>query len=279
MARKLDHAAASVRAFALLDALAQNDGPVTLASLAQRVRLPKPTVHRLLGQLAGAELVGREPEGRRFTVGPRLSALALRVLANSTYRGARRAILQGLVDELGETCNLTMLEGAQVVYLDRVETPSPLRVNLQPGSKVPLHCTASGKLLLALLPAALQPGSKVPLHCTASGKLLLALLPAARRARLMAHLRLERHTPCSLAERSALEAHLKRVRRERVGTDAEEFITGLVCVAVPMLWRDGRAIGAVAMQAPVARMPLPRALEHVPTLQRAAGELAATFAQ
>jgi len=254
MARKLDHAAASVRAFALLDALAQNDGPVTLASLAQRVRLPKPTVHRLLGQLAGAELVGREPEGRRFTVGPRLSALALRVLANSTYRGARRAILQGLVDELGETCNLTMLEGAQVVYLDRVETPSPLRVNLQPGSKVPLHCTASGKLLLALL-------------------------PAARRARLMAHLRLERHTPCSLAERSALEAHLKRVRRERVGTDAEEFITGLVCVAVPMLWRDGRAIGAVAMQAPVARMPLPRALEHVPTLQRAAGELAATFAQ
>ncbi|HVP09370.1 MAG TPA: IclR family transcriptional regulator [Burkholderiales bacterium] len=253
MVRKRDASAACVRAFALLEALAAEDGPVPLADLAARVRLPKATVHRLLAQLAGAGLVGREPERRRFAVGARFSALALRVLANSTHRGVRRAILQGLVDDLGETCNLTMLDGAEIVYLDRVDTPSPLRVNLQPGSKVPLHCTASGKLLLALL-------------------------PAARRQRLVAQLHLERPTPNTLGTRAALETHLKRVRRERLGIDAEEFITGLVCVAVPIPAADGRAIGAVAMQAPVARMPLERAVAHAPRLREAATALAATFA-
>jgi DNA-binding IclR family transcriptional regulator len=253
MARKKDPASASVRSFAVLDALVADDGPVALADLAKRVGLPKPTVHRLLAQLEAAQLVGREPGGRRFSVGARLSALALRVLSNSTHRGARRAILQGLVDELGETCNLTMLDGAQIVYLDRVETPSPLRLNLQSGSRVPLHCTASGKLLLALL-------------------------PAPRRARLVRQLKLDAQTPNTLTDRAALEAALKRVRRERLSVDAEEFITGLVCVAVPILAADGHAIAAVAMQAPVARMPLERALGHASRLREAATALGATFA-
>lgn len=252
MARKLDQSAASVRAFAVLDALVDDDGPVTLAELAGRVALPKPTVHRLLAQLETAQLVSREPEGRRFGVGPRLSQLALRVMTNSTVRGVRHAILQGLVDELGETCNLTMLDGAQIVYLDRVETPSPLRVNLQPGSTVPLHCTASGKLLLALL-------------------------PAPRRGRLVAQMRLERQTENTLVDRAALEQELRRVRRDKVGVDAEEFVTGLVCVAVPIAGKDGRAIAAVAVQAPAARMPLERALGHVPRLRVAAAALAKSF--
>jgi IclR family acetate operon transcriptional repressor len=196
--------------------------------------------------------VNREPDGRRFTVGPRLSALALRVMTNSTCRGVRHSILQGLVDELGETCNLTMLDGAQIVYLDRVETPSPLRVNLQPGSRVPLHCSASGKLLLALL-------------------------PAARRNRLLAQMRLERQTGNTIVDRDALDDELKRVRREKVSTDAEEFVTGLVCVAVPVVDGEGRAIAAVAVQAPVARMPLDRALGHVPRLRVAAAALARSF--
>ena len=252
MVRKRDASSACVRAFALLEVLAAEDGPVALADLASRVGLPKATVHRLLAQLAGAGLVGREPERRRFAVGARFSALALRVLANSTHRGVRRAILQGLVDELGETCNLTMLDGAEIVYLDRVDTPSPLRVNLQPGSKVPLHCTASGKLLLALL-------------------------PAQRRARIVRHLRLEARTANTITARPALETTLKRIRRERLSTDAEEFITGLVCVAVPILAADGRALAAVAMQAPVARMPLERALRHATRLREAAGALAGSF--
>ena len=252
MARKQDSTAASLRAFAALDALVDEDGPVALAEIAARIGLPKPTVHRLLAQLEEGELVQREPDGRRYVVGPRLASLALRVMTHSTHRGARHAILQGLVDELGETCNLTMLDGAQIVYLDRVETPSPLRVNLQPGSKVPLHCTASGKLLLALL-------------------------PAARRTRLLEQVSLERHTDNPFVERAKLEDELKRVRREKLSVDAEEFVPGLVCAAVPIFARDGRAIAAVATQGPITRMPLERAIALAPRLREAATALAQTF--
>lgn len=269
MARKQDSTAASLRAFAALDALVAADGPVALAEIAARVGLPKPTVHRLLAQLEAGELVQREPQaraafqpeggsdrpappGRRYVVGPRLAGLALRVMTHSTHRGARHAILQGLVDELGETCNLTMLDGAQIVYLDRVETASPLRVNLQPGSRVPLHCTASGKLLLALL-------------------------PAARRERLLAQAVLERHTPNTFVARAALDEELKRVRRDRLSVDAEEFVMGLVCAAVPVCAADGRAIAAVATQGPVTRMPLERAIALAPRLREAAEALARTF--
>ncbi len=252
MSAVLDRNSAAVRAFAVLDALAAADGPAALADLALQVGLPKPTVHRLLAQLESAGVVMREPQGKRFTVGTRLSRLALQVLANSTQRGARHATLRALVDDLGETCNLTMLDGDEVVYLDRVDTASQLRVSLQPGSRVPLHCSASGKLLAALL-------------------------PAAQRTRLLEHATLAPFTAKTITTREALEAELARTRRDRVGTDDEEYITGLACVAVPVLNAGGRAIAAIAMQAPVARMPLARALGHVPRLREAAAALADTF--
>ncbi|KAG0760697.1 hypothetical protein G6F22_019061 [Rhizopus arrhizus] len=91
----------------------------------------------------------REPAGKSYVSGPRLSALARETLLNSPLRGERHRILDSLVDEIGETCNCTMLDGDEVIYLDRVETAWPLRVNLQTGSRVPLHCSASGKLFLA----------------------------------------------------------------------------------------------------------------------------------
>jgi IclR family acetate operon transcriptional repressor len=253
MSPDLDRSAAAIRAFAVLDALAATDGPATLAGISLQVGLPKPTVHRLLAQLVSAGVVTREPNGKRFAVGARLSRLALQVLSNSTQRGARHAILQGLVDNLGETCNLTMLDRAEVVYLDRVDSASPLRVSLQPGSRVPLHCSASGKLLLALQ-------------------------PAPQRARLLERATLTRFTDKTLVTQEAFEAELARIRRDKVGLDDEEYVTGLVCVAVPVTTAGGRAIAAIALQAPVARMPLSRALEHLPALRRAAGEIAKTFA-
>lgn len=115
--------------------------------------LAKPTVHRIAHLLEDAGLLVREPDGKRYAPGPRLSALALQVLVGSHWNAPRHAIPQSLVQRLGETCNLTMLDGAQVVYMDRVQAQWPLRLSFQPGSRVPAHASASGKLLLALLPA------------------------------------------------------------------------------------------------------------------------------
>ena len=151
---KLDRTPPLLRAFALLEHVVRARGAVSLQEVTEAARLPKPTVYRMLGVLEDAGLIAREPEGRRVVAGPRLARFAHDVMLNEAVRAPRHAILKRLAEDVGETVNLTMLDRGEVVYLDRVETAWPLRMTLQPGSRVPLHCTASGKLLLALLPTA-----------------------------------------------------------------------------------------------------------------------------
>src|SRR6185503_1350711 len=253
MSRKLDHAPPLLRAFALLEHVAHAQGAVSLQALTAAAALPKPTVYRMLGMLEDAGLVMREPEGRRVVAGPRLARLALDVLMNESARAPRHAILQRLVAEVGETVNLTVLEKGCVVYLDRVESAWPLRMTLQPGSRVPLHCTASGKLLLAYL-------------------------PTARRRRIVAALELARYTDNTIVDRAALESELAAIRRAGFATDNEEYLAGVVCVAVPVVAARTPAAAAVAVHAPMARLTLAHALTLVPALRRTADALGASFA-
>jgi IclR family acetate operon transcriptional repressor len=241
------------RAVEILERVARAERPIALADLIEQSGLAKSTVHRVLAQLERELLVQREPDGKRYTAGPRLSAIALAAMRNSSDRAARHAVLQALVDEIGETCNFTTLDGNEIVYLDRVEAHWPLRMVLQPGSRVPLHCTASGKLFLALM-------------------------PAPRRQRLLRAAPLKRFTDNTITNPQRLEQALKAIREEMVGTDEEEFLAGLSAIAVPVLDRRGRICATVAVHAPTARMNIPQARAHLPALRRAAAALAATCA-
>ncbi len=252
MPRKEDKVPATLRALGVLEALVAAERPASLAELTAALRLPKPTLYRMLAMLEAANLVAREPGARRYAPGPRLAALGRNVMLNGALRTERHAILARLVEQIGETCNFTMLDGDAVVYLDRVEAAWPLRMMLSSGSRVPLHCTASGKLLLALM-------------------------PKAGRARLTALLPLTRYTGTTITDARRLGTELARIRAQKYATDNEEFHAGLACVAVPVADTGRRVCAAIAVHAPVSRMPLERALEHLPSLQRAAAAMAATF--
>ena len=253
MPRKEDSVPATLRAFAVMEALARAERAVSLTDLAETAKLPKPTVYRMLAMLEDAGLAMREPGLRRYAPGPRLSALARDVMHNGNFRAARHAVLDRLAAEIRETCNFTMLDGASVVYLDRVEAAWPLRINLTSGSHVPLHCTASGKLLLAML-------------------------PKAARERLVTQLELTPFTGNTISVRKRLEQELVRIRTQRYAVDNEEYHAGLVCVAVPVHDARRRACAAIAMHAPMSRMPLERALAQLPALRVAADAMSATFA-
>jgi DNA-binding IclR family transcriptional regulator len=246
------NSSATLRAIAILETMAQADGPLGLIELMQATGLPKPTVHRIATLLCDAGLLMREAEGRRFAPGPRLAALGLATLTHAAWRAPRHAILKSLVAEIGETCNLTLLDGADVVYLDRVEAAWPLRLHFQAGSRVPAHASASGKLLLALL-------------------------PARERRRLLDTLTYSYHTANTITRRHDLEAALKQIRRARLSTDNEEYLDGTVCVAVPVENDRRRVAAALAVHAPTSRMTLAQALECVPALRRAAARLADVF--
>ena len=101
---------------------------MSLDELTELSGLPKPTVFRILALLVRGGVVARESIEKRYFVGPRLSTLALKVQMHSPARALRHSILVRLVEEIGETCNFTMLDGHEVVYLDRVETSSPATI-------------------------------------------------------------------------------------------------------------------------------------------------------
>ena len=108
---------ATLRAFAVLEHIAAAEEPPTLEELTRAIGLPKPTIFRILRLLMRGGLVQREVHEKRYLVGERASALALEVQMQSPSRRERRAILSRLVEAIGETCNFTMLDGTDVVYL------------------------------------------------------------------------------------------------------------------------------------------------------------------
>ncbi|MBU1357350.1 MAG: IclR family transcriptional regulator [Gammaproteobacteria bacterium] len=250
---KSNHAnSAALRAFRVLEVIAQRQNGCMMAEVVEAVELPKQTVHRLVGTLENAGLVLREPGSRRLQLGSRPERLAIATLMNSGSRNERHAILSAVVESTGETCNLTALAGTDIVYLDRVETSWPLRMMLAPGSHVPLHATSSGKLLASLL-------------------------PKPQRERLIGHLALRAFTENTIIDREALEAEMRETSRRRIGINRAEHLRGMNGVAVPVMLDRQRACAAVAIQAPEGRMTLEELLVHVHRLREAAAAIGATF--
>ena len=247
---ELDGETPALRLLALLELIAAKDQGLSLQALVDSTGLPKATLHRMLAQLESAAFLQRGADGRHYRAGIRARRMAESLLFHSIHHGARHAVLRHLVDELGESCNLTALSGSEVIYIDRVETQAPLRFYLQPGSRVPVHCSASGKLLLA------------------------QMTPLERR-QLLQHAPLARYTPQTLTDFALLEAEVRSVKRQAYAIDNEEFLPGLLCVAVLVPAAGRRSNLCVAVQAPVMRLPLDQASQLLPALQRAALALAA----
>jgi DNA-binding IclR family transcriptional regulator len=233
------------RSLRLLSLVANEGRALSLADLAARLALPKGTAHRICTQLLANGFLARDVDERSFSVGPALRRLAFDTLNHGVVRGLRHEVLAELVGKVGETCNFTTLDGTQVLYLDRVEAQWPLRLTLDVGSHVPLHCTASGKLFLAQM-------------------------PQASRDALIAELPLQKMTANTIVSAKALRAECDRIAEQGYACDREEFIAGLIAVAVPVQGTDGVVRAAIAVHGPVARLSLADAVAQLQSLQAAA---------
>jgi len=244
---------ATARSFAILEHIAKSRAPVDVLDIIASLKLPKATAYRLVDWFVTQGYLSREPGRRRLIVGPRLTTLAFGALSSSMRNDTPHVVLQRLVHTLNETCNIGTLLNGEVVYLDRVEADHwPLR----------LHYTS---------------GSRVPLHCSAIGKLYLALAPSARRKRLLQSLDLRKFTENTITDGARLDAELRQVRKELVSFDREEYLAGVICMAAPVMGKNGELLAALAIQAPEARMDAQIARRHLPALRNAATELAEIF--
>jgi len=241
-----------LRGFAVIEKITEAQRPISAAELIELLGLPKPSVHRILQQLEDEGLVQREPINRRYLPGLRTQTLAFGIASHKVLGAPRHAILQALSDEIGETCNCTMLDGDRIIYFDRVESNWPFRIQLPVGSRLPLHCTASGKLFLAYM-------------------------DPRQRKRLINAAPLERKTERTITDPELLTEELKKIAEEGIGIDNEEHLAGMVAIAVPVFNPHNEICFTIAVHAPKIRRSLEELRQYIPSLKRAAGAMAASY--
>lgn len=226
------------RAFAVLEALASADKPLGVGDLVGLTGLPQGTVHRLLQSVQQRGYVRRDA-ARKYSLGTaamRLADAAQRALARSA-----RPFLDQLVALSGETANLAVLDGDDVVYVAQVSSPHTLRMFAEVGRHVPPHSTAVGKVLLAAMPRE-------------------RALAVVRRTGLPAR------TPATITDHDAFAAELDRVARQGWAADEEEQEVGVRCVAVPV-GPARSAVAALSLSGPADRFAGGRAEGLVARMQ------------
>jgi len=237
------------KAVAILRSFTAEDRVLPLAELVRRTGLPKGTVHRVAGDLVDHRLLDRTEHGYRLSGG--LFELGLRASSERTLLELAMPFLQDLYERTHETVHLGVREGTEVVYIAKIgghrQAPSPSR----PGGRMPMHCTAIGKVLLAY-----------------AG-------PELRREVLTGPL--ERRTQRTIVAPGVLERQLARVVETGVAYEQEESTPGLRCVAAPVLEVDSAVpIAAVSVTGPIGRF---HAEAHESAVRAAATALAATLSR
>jgi IclR family transcriptional regulator, acetate operon repressor len=242
-----DRVQALHRAFGLLELMANNGGEMPLSQLATRSGLPLPTIHRIIRTLVDSGYVRQLPS-RSYALGPRL--IGLGESASHKLGVWARPVLADLVETVGETANIAMIDGDMAVYVAQVPSRHSMRMFTEVGRRVYLHDTGVGKALLAQLPPE-----------TAREIVLRAGMPAA--------------TARSITDPDILEKELDRTREQGYAIDDAEQETGVRCLAVPVV--GAPTLTAISVSGPEGRITpesIPRVVTH---LQAAAARLIQEF--
>jgi IclR family acetate operon transcriptional repressor len=233
------------RAFELLESLADAGGELGLSQLADTCGLPLPTIHRLMRTLVVGGYVRQQPN-RRYALGPRL--IRLGETAGRALGAGARPFLAGLTDAVGETANMAILDGDQVVYVAQVPSRHSMRMFTEVGRRVDAHCTAVGKAILARLPEA-----------------------DANQVITRTELRpVTEHTITTIAE---LQDEIAIIRKQGYAIDDGEQEIGVRCIAVAI--PDAPTGAAISISGPAARMSVLDLSQVVPLMQTVAIKLSA----
>ncbi|WP_299684064.1 IclR family transcriptional regulator [uncultured Tateyamaria sp.] len=238
----------NLRLLVLMEEVARAGVPVLPSELGKLLGLPKPTVHRLLQTAEAEGYLQRSLDGRSYGPGWRMRKLATNTLSSQRVRTERLRVMRDLADALGETCNLAAPGRDGMVYLDRVETHWPLRIQLPIGTQVPFHCTASGKMYLSALPAKTQD-------------------------RLLSSVPLEQRTANSETDIGRLKQMLSETARRGYATDDEEFMDGMAALAIPVCDDQGRLLTTLSIHAPKIRHDIASLEAGLPKLREAGQRL------
>ncbi|MBI3973999.1 MAG: IclR family transcriptional regulator [Chloroflexi bacterium] len=223
------------RAVAVLKLFGEAEPELGVTELARRLKLHKSTVSRLLSTLESGGFVQQDPLSGRYRLGLQLATLAGLALTQYEFRDIARPLLQELATRSGETITLSVLDGDVAVNIEQALAPNPVK-----------HLGWIGR--------------RLPLHCTAAGKPLLAFLPAAQIDRLLSR-PLERFTARTVTNPMLLRRELEHVHAQGFAIAQEEYEVELSAAGAPVRDHRGEVVASITVSGPSFRLPLQRMVE------------------
>ena len=234
------------KALRLLAHLAVAKEPVALADISRALKLPKPTTYRLAKSIECAGFVHKDPLTRRYSLGAAFEDLALNALRHGAGHAPRRLLMNALAEKLGARVNLVVLKAGNLSFVQWVESTAPLRVDFGTDAQMPVHCSASGKLLLAF----------------GSDDLREHVLRSAP---------FRSYTKKTITSAAAFERELNKIRKRGHSEDDQELLPGVNCLAVPISNHHAEVVAGLAVMAPAASSPLEMLRAHLSEIQECAG--------
>jgi DNA-binding IclR family transcriptional regulator len=237
------------RAVAVLKLFGESEPELGVSELARRLKLHKSTVSRLLSTLEAGGFVQQDPRNGRYRLGLQLATLAGLALTQYELRDVARPMLQELATQTGETTTLSVLDGTEAVNIDQVLAPQPVKHLGWIGRRLPLHCTAAGKPILAHL-------STTALDRYLSRPLL-------------------RFTARTVTNPLLIRRELERIRAHGFAVAREEYETELCAVGAAVRDHRGDVVASITVSGPTYRLAPERLLELGEDVNRAAGRISA----
>ncbi|MGI8909656.1 MAG: IclR family transcriptional regulator [Rubrobacteraceae bacterium] len=229
------------RTLDILEFLSRSGGEVGVSEIGDATGLAVGTAHRLLGTLAGRGYVHRDARTRKYGLG--LKSLNMVIATRERIGTLALPFLEELMQTSQETANLAILEANSTVYIEQVAPPARmLRMFTEPGNRVPLHSTGTGKVLLAYQSARLVDF-------------------------IIARAGLAQHTVSTITDPPQLRAELEKVREDGYAVDFEEQEEGVRCLAAPVFGADGEVFAAMSISGPASRLKKRRINELVPDIK------------
>jgi DNA-binding IclR family transcriptional regulator len=235
------------RAARLLSAFEGEQPEMGVAELSRKLDLPKPTVYRILATLEKDGFIQQNPVNSKYRLGFRLVELGLLALEQISLRREALPYMQQLLEECGETVDLAVFDDGEMVYLEVLESPQPVKI-------------------------AVKAGRRLPVHCTASGKAYLAFVDEREREAILSQ-DLHSYTCNTLYDPQSLLEDLERTRERGYSVSHEEFEVGIKAVGAPIMDDGDRVSAVIAVAGPAYRLPPERIDEIGEAVRRTAREI------
>lgn len=236
------------KAARIINMLADAGQPLSLAAMSAELGISKSTLHGIISTLVDVKFMAQDQQTGRYRLGTRLFEIGSAISSQWNVRKIGYPIIQQIVAEIGETVHMAVLDDYEVLYINKQESTSSIRIVTDVGVKLPAHCTGLGKALLSGL-------SRLELQCMVKSK------------------GLSKHTESTITDFDDLWREMKLIRSRGYAMDEQEFVEGLRCVAVPIFNHSGKIAAALSISGPVSRMQEEKIEKCNECLLKAAAEI------